>query len=159
MNLLLKLTTSYVQQCTILAAEVIAVPNMAASLQPLSSAARRPSGETAQSQAAPTYFLPRRSLATPPWPKAQMSIPAKHTDPRGKTIFVWSELGPDTREDFIRKDLTRRLQGMCENLSKTEFAALVMKMTREQLRGERLPELRIPPSCSPRGNARDSRCG
>ncbi len=75
-----------------------------------------------------------------------MSIPAKFTYDRGKAIVAWPELGPDSREDCIRKDLTRRLQGTCETMSKADFAALVMKMTREQLRGERIPEQRLLPA-------------
>jgi hypothetical protein len=74
-----------------------------------------------------------------------MSILGKFTHPSGNAILSWSELGLESREDCIRKDLTRRLQGTCENLSKADFADLVMKMTREQMRGERIPERRIPP--------------
>jgi hypothetical protein len=42
----------------------------------------------------------------------------------------------ESREDFVRRDLTRRLKDVCEKLSPAEFDALVLKMTREQLRGE-----------------------
>ena len=42
----------------------------------------------------------------------------------------------ESREDCVRKDLTGRLKRVCENLSSEDFEALVMKMTREQLRGE-----------------------
>lgn len=40
------------------------------------------------------------------------------------------------REDFVRKDLTRRLKGVCSKLSTADFDALMLKMTLEQLRGE-----------------------
>ena len=44
-----------------------------------------------------------------------------------------------SREDFVRKDLTLRLKCVCANLSSAEFEVLVGDMTREQLRGERIP--------------------
>ena len=52
----------------------------------------------------------------------------------------------ESREDSIKKDLTLRLKGACEHLSKLEFEILVSDMTREQLRGERIPRRRIRPS-------------
>jgi hypothetical protein len=69
-----------------------------------------------------------------------MLIPKKPTRvPTGETIF--SSLGlnlksQESREDCVRKDLTHRLKHICEELSKADFEALVLKMTREQLRGE-----------------------
>jgi hypothetical protein len=42
----------------------------------------------------------------------------------------------ESREDCVRKDLMLRLKHVCENLSNAEFEALILKMTREQLRGE-----------------------
>jgi hypothetical protein len=42
----------------------------------------------------------------------------------------------ESREDCVRKDLAHRLKRVCEDLSTAEFEALVLKMTREQLRGE-----------------------
>jgi hypothetical protein len=57
----------------------------------------------------------------------------------GETIFSSVVLGfksQESREDCVRKDLTHRLKHVCENLSSGEFEALVVKMTREQLRGE-----------------------
>jgi len=59
--------------------------------------------------------------------------------PDGETIFSSLALNlksQESREDCVRKDLTQRLKHICENLSSTEFEALVLKMTREQLRGE-----------------------
>ena len=44
-----------------------------------------------------------------------------------------------SRADTVRKDLSDRLKGVCQNLSTSEFQALVAKMTREQLRGEGNP--------------------
>jgi hypothetical protein len=52
----------------------------------------------------------------------------------------------ESREDCVRKDLTDRLTRVCENLSSAEFEALVLKMTREQLRGERAVHGRTRPS-------------
>jgi hypothetical protein len=45
----------------------------------------------------------------------------------------------ESREDSVRKDLTRRLKGVCADLSSKEFEVLVGDMTREQLRGESIP--------------------
>ncbi len=58
----------------------------------------------------------------------------------------WSDLDPKThesREECVRKDLTRRLKNVCEKLSRADFEALVVQMTREQLRGEGIPGRRI----------------
>ena len=52
----------------------------------------------------------------------------------------------ESREDSIKKDLTFRLKGACEHLSKLEFELLVRDMTREQLRGETIPGRRSRPS-------------
>lgn len=63
--------------------------------------------------------------------------------PSGETMFSSLALNlkinlksQESREDCVRKDLIVRLRKVCENLSSTEFEALVSKMTREQLRGE-----------------------
>jgi hypothetical protein len=50
------------------------------------------------------------------------------------------------REECVRKDLVLRLKQICEHLSKAEFDALVLKMTREQLRGEGVVQKKTPPS-------------
>ncbi len=58
----------------------------------------------------------------------------------GETIFSSLALNlksQESREDCVRKDLMERLKRTCENLSSADFEALVLKMTREQLRGER----------------------
>lgn len=52
---------------------------------------------------------------------------------------------PESREDCVRKDLTRRLKNICQNLSSGDFEALVMKMTREQMRGEGVTNRRASP--------------
>jgi hypothetical protein len=51
----------------------------------------------------------------------------------------------ESREDCVRKDLARRLENICDNLSSVDFEALVMKMTREQMRGESLSQSRLRP--------------
>ena len=65
-------------------------------------------------------------------------IPAKSIRP-GEDGFTPLQLNPDkpeTREDCIRKSLAERLKGVCAHLSPEDFEALVLKMTREQLRSE-----------------------
>ena len=57
----------------------------------------------------------------------------------GETIFSSLALNlksQESREDCVRNDLMLRLKRVCENLSSAEFEVLVLKMTREQLRGE-----------------------
>jgi len=44
----------------------------------------------------------------------------------------------------VQADLTRRLKHICENLAPADFAALIAKMTREQLRSEGLSQFRMP---------------
>jgi len=59
--------------------------------------------------------------------------------PNGETIFSSLALNlksQESREDCVRKDLADRLKHVCENLPSAEFDALVLQMTREQLRGE-----------------------
>jgi hypothetical protein len=51
----------------------------------------------------------------------------------------------ETREECVRKDIAHRLKRICENLSSGEFEALVMKMTREQMRGEGVSHSRLRP--------------
>jgi len=67
----------------------------------------------------------------------------------GETIFSSLATGlnsQESREDSVRKDLTQRLKPICQNLSAAEFEALILKMTREQLRGERFVHGRTRPS-------------
>jgi hypothetical protein len=45
----------------------------------------------------------------------------------------------------VRKDLARRLKHICENLSSADFDMLVMNMTLEQMRGERINHSRLRP--------------
>jgi hypothetical protein len=59
--------------------------------------------------------------------------------PNGETIFSSLALNlksQESREDCVRKDLTHRLKHICQELSSADFDALILKMTREQLRGE-----------------------
>jgi hypothetical protein len=51
----------------------------------------------------------------------------------------------ESREDSVRKDLTRRLSGVCAYLTSGEFETLVGDMTREQLRGESIPGRKLGP--------------
>lgn len=51
----------------------------------------------------------------------------------------------ETREEYVATDLRRRLKGVCEQLSNEDFEILVRQMTREQLRGERVPVLKVAP--------------
>ena len=77
-----------------------------------------------------------------------MSISEQWIRARGKAVSslagVSSEI-QESREDCVRKDLTLRLKRVCEHLSSAEFEALVVKMTREQLRGEGMLGRKIRP--------------
>ena len=42
----------------------------------------------------------------------------------------------ELRAEKIREDIAKRVRPVCMDLSDEEFAALIDKMTREQLRGE-----------------------
>ena len=72
----------------------------------------------------------------------------RHTMTRGFADILLNSRAADrtnieSREDCVRKDLTLRLKGVCEHMSKLEFDVLVGDMTREQLRGESIPGRRI----------------
>jgi hypothetical protein len=43
----------------------------------------------------------------------------------------------DRREEVVHTDLARRLKGVCGDMGKDDFEALLVQMTSEQLRGER----------------------
>ena len=61
-------------------------------------------------------------------------------EPNGETMFsslALSLRSEESREECVRKDLTGRLERVCADLSRADFEALILKMTREQLRGER----------------------
>jgi hypothetical protein len=69
--------------------------------------------------------------------------------PNGETVFsslALSLKSQESREDSVRKDLMNRLKHVCDKMSSAEFEALVLKMTREQLRGEGVVHGRTPPS-------------
>lgn len=77
-----------------------------------------------------------------------MSTPEKGVRGGVKSVFSWPDLkseSPGIREDCVRKDLTHRLKLICENLSAPDFEALIVKMTREQLRGEGITRRHIRP--------------
>jgi hypothetical protein len=70
-------------------------------------------------------------------------------EPTGETILSSLASGlssQESREDSVRRDLTQRLKPICRNLTGAEFEALILKMTREQLRGERVVHGRTRPS-------------
>jgi hypothetical protein len=69
---------------------------------------------------------------------------------RARAAAVAYSIDPDSenresREDCLRKDLTRRLKNVCDNLSSADFEALIMRMTREQMRGEGVSNSRLRP--------------
>lgn len=43
----------------------------------------------------------------------------------------------DQREEVVHTDLARRLKGVCGDMRKDDFEALIVQMTSEQLRGEK----------------------
>jgi hypothetical protein len=43
----------------------------------------------------------------------------------------------DKREEVVHTDLARRLKGVCGNMGRDDFEALLVQMTSEQLRGEK----------------------
>jgi len=43
----------------------------------------------------------------------------------------------DRREEVVHTDLARRLKGVCGDMGKDDFEALLAQMTSEQLRGEK----------------------
>lgn len=77
-----------------------------------------------------------------------MSIPEKWVRAGENPGFIWPDLeaeSPGSREDCVRKDLTHRLTHICEKLSRPDFEALILRMTREQLRSEGVgPRMRRP---------------
>jgi hypothetical protein len=67
-----------------------------------------------------------------------MSFTDKPVPTGGDNFVSWPVHDPENRENRLREDLTRRLTGVCGDLSSPDFEALVQRMTREQLRGERV---------------------
>lgn len=68
-----------------------------------------------------------------------MSISEQWIRARGKTVSSLAgvdSVAKESREDCVRKDLTRRLERICDTMSSADFSALIVDMTREQLRGE-----------------------
>jgi hypothetical protein len=77
-----------------------------------------------------------------------MSITERLAQARSAAVLSSLDLEPESgesREECVRKDLTRRLENVCDNLSSGDFEALVMKMTREQMRGESISHSRLRP--------------
>jgi capsule polysaccharide export protein KpsE/RkpR len=77
-----------------------------------------------------------------------MSIPEKWVRAGRQSVFSSPDLKSESlgvREECVRKDLTQRLKRICENLSSSDFEALIAKMTREQLRGEGVGRRRLRP--------------
>jgi hypothetical protein len=69
-----------------------------------------------------------------------MSNPQGWSRSSSKSALSWRDMNPADREDSVHRDLARRLESVCKELSSVDFEALVAKMTTEQLRGERLPD-------------------
>ena len=69
-----------------------------------------------------------------------MLIPRK-TGPAEQKPSVFGQPVPDEKteshEDSISRSLRERLKGVCAKLSGDDFEALIARMTREQLRGEK----------------------
>lgn len=70
---------------------------------------------------------------------ASGAIPDKSVPPadEGPTPLHLHPDSPESREDCIRRSLVERLKSVCAHLPPKDFDALVLKMTREQLRSER----------------------
>ena len=118
-------------------------------MQFIGSLSRRASGGGGTGRTRLPPFLPRRycDVSAAKWGKMQI----RNTMTRGVADILLKSREVDrtnieSREESVKKDLTLRLKGICEHMSKLEFDALVTDMTREQLRGENLPGRRIRPS-------------
>jgi hypothetical protein len=90
-------------------------------------------------------LFPRNLMRRPaPNDPTARGLDCKNTERKEKKTERKRE-SADTREDSVRKDLTRRLKGVCADLSSKEFEVLVGDMTREQLRGESIHGRRLGP--------------
>jgi hypothetical protein len=67
-----------------------------------------------------------------------MSFGEKVVRSDGKNFVGWPVPDSDSRENCVRKDLTRRLTSICADMPGPDFEALVQQMACEQLRGERV---------------------
>jgi hypothetical protein len=67
-----------------------------------------------------------------------MSITEKLGPTGAEYVANWPAHNPETRENSLREDLTRRLTTVCAGLTGADFEALVQRMIVEQLRGERV---------------------
>lgn len=93
-------------------------------------------------------FLPPALPATPCGQARQMLIPrtfGRRPPNTAQSAREFDSKSAANREKAVKDDLSLRLKSVCNHLSKAEFATLVGDMTREQLRGERIPGRKAPP--------------
>lgn len=64
---------------------------------------------------------------------------ARRSTIAGRGAFGFDRKNSESRESDVKEDLSRRLKDVCSHLSRTDFDTLVGDMTREQLRGEKIP--------------------
>ena len=57
----------------------------------------------------------------------------------GRNAFGFDRKNSENRERDVKEDLSQRLKKVCNHLSRADFDTLVGDMTREQLRGEKIP--------------------
>jgi hypothetical protein len=98
-------------------------------------------GVAAKPQSAPTLIC-LGAPAKPCGQVRQMLNPRTFGRPPANTPQSAREFDSNSaqkREKDVKDDLSQRLRSVCNHLSKAEFATLVCDMTREQLRGERIP--------------------
>jgi tRNA G37 N-methylase TrmD len=101
-------------------------------------AVRRLSGEAAKPQSGSHHSASARISDAPAATRGKMTIPEKWTRSSGAAVASWRDMSSEDRENSVRKDITRRLKCICNELSIVEFQALVARMTSEQLRDERI---------------------
>lgn len=69
-----------------------------------------------------------------------MSIQDDYSSARESSMIHSPDRTPedrDRREEVVHTDLARRLKGVCGDMGKDDFEALLVRMTSEQLRGEK----------------------
>jgi hypothetical protein len=69
-----------------------------------------------------------------------MSRQDEYSRARESSAIHSPDLSPedrDQREQVVHSDLARRLTGICKSMERDDFEALLVRMTSEQLRGER----------------------
>ena len=96
-------------------------------------------------------IVPLICLGAPVTPRGQvrqMLIPRTFVRRPANTGQISREFdspSAERREKDVKDDLSLRLKTICNHLSKADFATLVGDMTREQLRGERIPGRKASP--------------